>query len=225
MKRHLRQSHSDKDTLYSERHQQLKEIIGEIRRFERLIKENANLVDNMILPQLKAMSTTYNEHKNKYRKLKQAGFVVRERIKKADREMHAMLQDHDKQAVNHTQVRHIEAQLQGERDRLQAESKEMDKLLENREQIDKEYRRAQQSLALKEREMLYKIDNMTNIPVSQSVTSLNATQLSMLSNQRQQEVDEERMKKRFAEIEDKIRDALAQKEEVDMKIADYKQAL
>ena len=101
----------------------------------------------------------------------------------------------------------------------------MDKLLENREQIDKEYRRAQQSLALKEREMLYTIDNMTNIPVSQSVTSLNATQLSMLSNQRQQEVDEERMKKRFAEIEDKIRDALAQKEEVDMKIADYKQAL
>ena len=101
----------------------------------------------------------------------------------------------------------------------------MDKLLENREQIDKEYRRAQQSLALKEREMLYKIDNMTNIPVSQSVTSLNATQLSMLSNQRQQELDEERMKKLFAEIEDKIRDALAQKEEVDMKIADYKQAL
>jgi len=37
----------------------------------------------MILPQLKAMSTTYNEHKAKYRKLKQAGFVVRERLKKA----------------------------------------------------------------------------------------------------------------------------------------------
>ena len=68
--RHLTQSICDKDTLYHERHQQLREIINEIRRFERLIKENANLVDNMILPQLKAMSTTYNEHKNKYRKLK-----------------------------------------------------------------------------------------------------------------------------------------------------------
>jgi antitoxin component of RelBE/YafQ-DinJ toxin-antitoxin module len=57
--------------------------------------------------------------------------------------------------------------------------------------------------------MLYKIDNVSNIPVSQSVTSLNATQISMLSNQRQQEADEERMKKRFSDIEDKIRDALA----------------
>jgi hypothetical protein len=42
------------------------------------------------------MSTTYNEHKNKYRKLKQAGFVIRERIKKGEREMQAMLEDHDK---------------------------------------------------------------------------------------------------------------------------------
>jgi hypothetical protein len=48
--RHLSSSHQDKDLLFSERHAQLKEIIGEIRRFERLIKENANLVDNMILP-------------------------------------------------------------------------------------------------------------------------------------------------------------------------------
>ncbi len=101
----------------------------------------------------------------------------------------------------------------------------MDKLIENKEQIDKEYRRAQQSLALKEREMLYKIDNVSNVPVSQSVTSLNATQISMLSNQRQQEADEERMKKRFSDIEDKIRDALAQKEEVDQKIEECKQAL
>ena len=48
--RHLTQSLIDKDTLYHERHEQLREIISEIRRFERLIKENANLVDNMILP-------------------------------------------------------------------------------------------------------------------------------------------------------------------------------
>lgn len=59
----------------------------EIRRFERLIKENTNIVDNMILPQLKAMSATYTEHKAKYKKLKQACFVLRERIKKADKEL------------------------------------------------------------------------------------------------------------------------------------------
>ena len=54
----------------------------------------------MILPQLKAMSTTYNEHKNKYRKLKQAGFVVRERIKKAEREMQSMIDERDNIANN-----------------------------------------------------------------------------------------------------------------------------
>ena len=35
----------------------------------------------------------------------------------------------------------------------------MDKLIENKEQIDKEYRRAKQSLALKQREAIQKIDN------------------------------------------------------------------
>ena len=54
----------------------------------------------MILPQLKAMSTTYNEHKNKYRNLKQAGFVVRERIKKAEREMQTMIDERDNIANN-----------------------------------------------------------------------------------------------------------------------------
>lgn len=96
----------------------------------------------MILPQLKAMSTTYNEHKNKYRKLKQAGFVVRERLKKAEREMQAMLDERDSQANNDNEVRHIEEQLQIEKDKLQGERHEMVKLRENKEQIDKEYRRA-----------------------------------------------------------------------------------
>jgi hypothetical protein len=73
--------------------------------------------------------------------------------------------------------------------------------------------------------MMYKIENISNAPVSASVTSLNATQISMLSNQRQQELDDERMKKRFGEIEDKIRDALTQKEEVDLKIEECKRAL
>lgn len=30
------------------------------------------MVDNLTLPQLKAMTATFNEHKNKYKKLKQA---------------------------------------------------------------------------------------------------------------------------------------------------------
>jgi hypothetical protein len=68
---------------------------------------------------------------------------------------------------------------------LEKAQEEMDRLNENRDQIDKEYRRAQQTLALKEREMMYKIENISNAPVSASVTSLNATQISMLSNQRQ----------------------------------------
>lgn len=65
---------------------QLVEIVKEIKMFEKLIKENSNLVDNMILPQLKAMTTTYNEHKAKYKKLKQASFVITERIKKAEKD-------------------------------------------------------------------------------------------------------------------------------------------
>lgn len=38
-------------------------------------------------------------------------------------------------------------------------------------------------------------------------------------------MEDERMKKRFAEIEDKIRDALYQKEEVDMKLEECKRQL
>ncbi len=116
----------------------------------------------MILPQLKAMSTTYNEHKTKYRKLKQAGFVVRERLKKAEREMQAMLDERDSQANDESEARHIEQQMQIERDKLEAERREMDKLQENKEQIDKEYRRAKQSLALKQREAMHKIDNQVS---------------------------------------------------------------
>lgn len=51
------------------------------------------MVDNMILPQLKAMSATYNEHKGKYKKLKQASFVIKERVKKAERELEALIED------------------------------------------------------------------------------------------------------------------------------------
>lgn len=75
-------------------------------------------MDNMILPQLKAMSTTYNEHKGKYRKLKQAGFVVKERLKKAEREMHAMLDERDRETTNDIHVRQVDEMLLKERDKL-----------------------------------------------------------------------------------------------------------
>lgn len=55
-----------------------------------MIKENANQVENMILPQLKAMTATFEEHKRKNKKLKQALFVIRERTKKAERELDEM---------------------------------------------------------------------------------------------------------------------------------------
>ena len=50
----------------------------------------------MILPQLKAMSATYGDHKGKYRKLKQACFVIKERVKKAERELDAMMEERNK---------------------------------------------------------------------------------------------------------------------------------
>jgi len=83
--------------LFHQRHQQLTDIILEIKRFEKLIKENSNLVDNMILPQLKAMSATYVEPKAKYKKLKQASFVLKERLKKAEREMQGLIEEKNKQ--------------------------------------------------------------------------------------------------------------------------------
>jgi uncharacterized protein (DUF342 family) len=61
-----------------------------------LIKDNSNLVDNMILPQLKAMTTTYNEHKQKYKKLKQAAFVLVERSKKAEKELDQLQEENEK---------------------------------------------------------------------------------------------------------------------------------
>jgi guanylate kinase len=48
--RRLLQSNADKDILFDQRLSQLKDLMSEIKRFEKLIKDNANLVDNMILP-------------------------------------------------------------------------------------------------------------------------------------------------------------------------------
>ena len=49
------------------------------------------MVDNMILPQLKAMTTTFGEHKSKYKKLKQAYFVLNERCKKGEKDLDEMI--------------------------------------------------------------------------------------------------------------------------------------
>ena len=99
------------------------------------------------------------------------------------------------------------------------EREELARLEENAQQIDREYRRQQHSLQLKEREL------MMHMSPSQS-TSLNATQISLISNQRQMELDEERsMKKRFRELEEKIRITLQEKEEAEGKLKDFSKLL
>jgi len=60
----------EKDKLFNRRLQKLNEISSEIRRFETLIKLNGNSVDNMIVPLLRAVSQTFNEHRLKYKELK-----------------------------------------------------------------------------------------------------------------------------------------------------------
>ena len=103
--------------------------------------------------------------------------------------------------------------------RLALEREELARLEENAQQIDREYRRQQHSLQLKEREL------MMHVSPSQS-TSLNATQISLISNQRQLELDEERsMKKRFRELEEKIRITLQEKEEAEGKLKDFSKLL
>ncbi len=62
------------------------------------------MVDNMILPQLKAMSTTYSEHKGKYKKLKQATYVIRERIKKAENEFSKLSEEAARVKVSESSV-------------------------------------------------------------------------------------------------------------------------
>ncbi|CDW87247.1 UNKNOWN [Stylonychia lemnae] len=207
----LHQQSLEKDRLFEKRQVQLIDIVNEIKRFEKLIKENSNLVDNMILPQLKAMSTTYNEHKQKYKKLKQASFVLKERIKKAEKEHQTLTEERSKfQSQFHlgSQVRHIEQEILILNERINQEQQEMDRLNENASQIEKEYRRAQQSLLLKERELLRKY-------ATDSQKSLNGTQSQLLQSQIiKQEQEEDRLRKKFIEIEEKIKITLKDKDEV-----------
>lgn len=58
---------------------------------------------------------------------------MRERIKKAEREMQSMLDERDSMATNDIQVKSIEEQLQLEKEKLHNERNEMDKLIENKE--------------------------------------------------------------------------------------------
>lgn len=53
----------EKDKIFNRRLQKLNEISSEIRKFEGLIKINGNSVDNMIVPQLRAVSQTFNDHR------------------------------------------------------------------------------------------------------------------------------------------------------------------
>ena len=42
------------------------------------------------------MSATYNEHKSKYKKLKQACFVLKERVRKAEKELSVLNEERSK---------------------------------------------------------------------------------------------------------------------------------
>lgn len=171
------------------------------------------------------MSSTYTEHKNKYKKLKQASFVLRERIKKAEKEFVKLTEEATQAQRSETsvvkQLATIEHDLNESNSMLRAENEEMERLRENADNIEKEFRRAQQILLSKEREVQKRLSN-SDQSVSQS---LNATQISVYSNTRQQEIEEERLRKRFGEIEDKIRIVLVEKEDAEIKLKDYKKLL
>jgi hypothetical protein len=86
----------EKDVMFEKREKQLKAISSEIKRFEQIIKVNINIVDNMIIPQLKAMTITFNEHKDKYKKLKKASYAFNDRVKKGDKELQELLEKKNK---------------------------------------------------------------------------------------------------------------------------------
>jgi hypothetical protein len=66
------------------------------------------------------MTLTYKEHKAKYKRLKQAAWVLGERIKKAER-------------VD------VEDEIRLWQSRLDKENEEMDRIVLNKEQIEREY--------------------------------------------------------------------------------------
>ena len=79
------------------------------------------------------MSATYSEHKAKYKKLKQASFVLSERLKRAIREMDALQQEKD--AMNGTAQSQaaiqFEREVEGLQTRLNKERDELNRLEEN----------------------------------------------------------------------------------------------
>lgn len=92
------------------------------------------------------MSSTYTEHKNKYKKLKQASFVLRERIKKAEKEFVKLTEEATQAQRSETsvvkQLATIEHDLNESNSMLRAENEEMERLRENADNIEKEFRRA-----------------------------------------------------------------------------------
>lgn len=58
------------DTSYSEKYKKVNEIMNEITRLEENIKKNYNFVDNVIIPQLKAIGYSHKEQLKKYSMMK-----------------------------------------------------------------------------------------------------------------------------------------------------------
>lgn len=61
---------NEKDDLFYKRKSNMDEINTEITKMENNIKSNVQFVDNVIIPQLKAINSTYKEHKKTYIKMK-----------------------------------------------------------------------------------------------------------------------------------------------------------
>jgi Ni,Fe-hydrogenase I large subunit len=64
------QMHDKTDSAFEEKYKRVREVFKEVLKSEQNIRKNYNFVDNVIIPQLKAISSTYKENQKKYSKMK-----------------------------------------------------------------------------------------------------------------------------------------------------------
>jgi hypothetical protein len=69
------------DNAYAEKYNKVIEVKNEINRCENNIRKNYHFVDNVIIPQLKAISSTFKAHQKKYIKMKKVQEEHREDLK------------------------------------------------------------------------------------------------------------------------------------------------
>jgi hypothetical protein len=208
-------SSSEKDKLFNRRLQKLNEISSEIRRFENLIKMNANCVDNMIVPQLRAVSQTFNDHRVKYKKLKQVRHALgskesqtRHLIEKKQVEMERRLEDRD----NSSKISLIEGEIQNMVQRLRKEEKGQKAHQENGQQLEREYRRAQQTLNLKQREVLQVLQQLQSGEEGDGEDNP--------SMKFKQDQSQKRARKKLAEVGEHVAETMRQLEQSEARMRD-----